>query len=372
MEQKRDYYDVLGLARDASQRDIKAAYRRLARQYHPDVNRADPDAEERFKQIGEAYAVLSDPEKRARYDRFGHEVPGGFWPDMADFDPFSIFDMFFGGRPGARTVVRGEDVRYDMAITLEDVFTGAEREISMERLGVCAHCGGQGAEPGTSPQSCPLCHGTGQVRRVQNTFFGQFSTVATCPDCRGGGQYISQRCSVCGGRRVSREGLTKTVRIPPGIEDGQRLRYEGEGNAAPGGIPGDLYVRVFVQPHEQFERRGADVVYEQKVTFAQAALGHSLEVPTLGGPCELTIPPGTQSGESFCLRGKGLPLLRGRGEGDEYVVVTVETPSALTEREKQILTEFAALRGEELSPQDEGLLGRITRGRRARRRKQQR
>jgi len=291
MEQKRDYYDVLGLSRDAGRRDIKAAYRRLARRHHPDVNNDDPDAEERFKQIGEAYAVLSDPDRRARYDRFGHEAPGGFWPDMTDFDPFSIFDMFFGRRPGARTVVRGEDLGYDMAITLEDVFTGAERKIAME---------------------------------------------------------------------------TKTVRIPPGIEDGQRMRYEGEGNAAPGGISGDLYVRVFVQPHEQFERRGADIVYEQKITVAQAALGHALEVPALGEPCELTISPGTQSGESFCLRGKGLPLLRGRGEGDHYVVVTVETPTNLTVREQELLTEFAALRGEELRPTGEGLLGRISRGRRRR------
>ncbi|MFQ5810502.1 MAG: molecular chaperone DnaJ, partial [Armatimonadota bacterium] len=320
MKQKRDYYDVLGLSRGADQGDIKSAYRRLARRYHPDVNKDDPDAEERFKEIGEAYAVLSDPEKRARYDRFGHEAPGGMWPDVADFDPFSIFDMFFGRRSGTRGVVRGEDLRYDMAITLEDVFTGAEREIAMERLGICEHCGGSGAQPGSSPETCGLCHGTGQVQRVQSTFFGQFSTVTTCPDCDGAGQYIAHRCSVCGGRGVSREKVTKTIRIPPGIADGQRMRYEGEGNAAPGGIPGDLYVRVFVQPHEQFERRGADIVYEQKVTVAQAALGHTLEVPTLGGPCELTVPPGTQGGESFCLRGKGLPQLRGRGEGDQYVI----------------------------------------------------
>ena len=367
MEQKRDYYQVLGLSRDASQREIKAAYRQLARRHHPDVNKEDPEAEERFKEIGEAYAVLSDPQKRARYDRFGHEAPGGFWPDMADFDPFSIFDMFFGRGPGTRTVVRGEDLRYDMAITLEDVFTGAEREIAIERLGVCGHCGGDGAEPGTAPQTCPLCHGTGQVRRVQSTFFGHFSTVTTCPDCGGTGQYIARRCSACGGRGVTREQVTKSVRIPPGIDDGQRMRYAGEGNAAPGGVPGDLYVRVFVRPHEQFERRGADIVYEQRVTIAQAALGHTLEVPTLGGPCELTIPPGTQSGESFSLRGKGLPLLRGRGEGDQYVVVTVETPTGLTERQKELLTEFAELRGEELCPDDEGLLGRISRARRRRR-----
>ena len=370
MEPKRDYYEVLGLSRDAGPREIKAAYRRLARQYHPDVNKEDPEAEERFKEIGEAYAVLSDPEKRARYDRFGHEAPGGVWPDMADFDPFSIFDMFFGRRSSARAVARGEDVAYDMGITLEDVFTGAERDISVERLAICAHCGGSGAEPGTAPQACGLCRGTGQVRRVQSTFFGQFSTITTCPDCRGEGQYIAHRCSACGGRRVTRETVIRRIRIPPGIEDGQRMRYEGEGNAMPGGVPGDLYVRVFVRPHDLFERRGAHIVYEQRVTFPQAALGHQLQVPTLGGPCELTVPPGTQSGESFCLRGKGLPLLRGRGEGDQYVVVTVETPTDLTARERELLTEFATLRGEELNPEDEGLLGRIAREARQRRRKQ--
>jgi molecular chaperone DnaJ len=370
MEQKRDYYEVLGLSRESDEREIKSSYRRLARRHHPDVNKDDPDAEERFKEIGEAYAVLTDPEKRARYDRFGHEASGGSWPDMADFDPFSIFDMFFGGRSGRRGVARGEDLGYDMAITLEDVFAGAEREIAAERLGICGHCDGGGAQPGTQPETCGMCHGTGQVRRVQSTFFGQFSTVTTCPDCHGGGQYIAHRCSVCGGRGVTAHEVTKTVRIPPGIEDGQRMRYEGEGNAVAGGMPGDLYVRVFVQPHEQFERRGADIVHEQKITVAQASLGHSLEVPTLGGPCELTISRGTQSGESFCLRGKGLPLLRGRGEGDQYVVVTVETPTDLTERQKELLTEFAELRGEELRPDDEGLLGRITRGAR-RRRKQQ-
>ncbi|MFQ6132956.1 MAG: molecular chaperone DnaJ [Armatimonadota bacterium] len=363
MPAKRDYYEVLGLSREASAREIKSAYRRLARRYHPDVNREDPDAEERFKEIGEAYAVLSDPQKRAQYDRFGHAGPQGIGFDFdAGFDPFNLFEMFFGGSPRRRgvTVERGDDLQYDMAIDLEDVYAGAEREITISRLCVCEQCGGSGAAPGSSPETCSTCGGVGQVRQARESFFGRFETIATCPRCRGQGQYVADRCAICEGAGRARKRSRMTVRIPPGIEDGQRLCYEGEGDAGPQGAPsGDLYVRVLVRPHDTFVRRGRDIIIEQPITFTQAALGDSIEVPALGGPCQLTIPAGTQTGESFCLRGKGLPALRGHGEGDQYVVVTVVTPRRLSEQQKQLLRELAALGGEEVREHERGLFDRM-------------
>jgi molecular chaperone DnaJ len=360
MEQKRDYYEVLGLSRDAGDREIKTAYRRLARKYHPDICK-EPDAEERFKEIGEAYAVLSDPEKRAKYDRYGHEVPGGFGFDFdTGFDPFSIFDLFFGGRARGPSIPRGDDLRYDMAIDLEDVFAGAEREITVRRLERCNTCDGTGAKPGTEPVVCPTCQGQGQVYTTRSSFFGTIQQVTTCPHCGGAGRVIREVCEDCRGHGVRRGVRKFTVRVPPGIDDGQRLRYEGEGDAAPAnGVSGDLYVRVFVRPHDVFSRRGADVVMEHSLSFAQAALGDIIEVPTLGGPCELTIPPGTQTGESICLRGKGLPRLHRAGEGDQYVVLKVVTPTRLSKREQELLMELAALRGENIRPADRSLLGKI-------------
>ncbi|MFQ6097412.1 MAG: J domain-containing protein, partial [Armatimonadota bacterium] len=310
MQQKRDYYEVLGLDRNATDKEIKAAYRRLARKYHPDISK-EPDAEQRFKEVGEAYAVLSDPDKRAKYDRFGHEVPGGFGFDFeTGFDPFSLFDLFFGGRTRGPSVPRGDDLRFDMAIDLEDVYAGAEREITVRRLERCEACEGTGARPGTQPVVCPTCRGHGQVYTTRQSFFGTLQQVSTCPHCGGAGRVIREVCEDCGGQGLVRRVRKFTVRVPPGVEDGQRLRYEGEGDAAPGnGIPGDLYVRIFVRPHDVFTRRGADVIIQQPLSFAQAALGDTIEVPTLGGPCELVIPPGTQTGDSLRLRGKGLPRL---------------------------------------------------------------
>ncbi len=361
MPTKRDYYEVLGLARDATEADIKRAYRRLARQCHPDVC-SETDAEERFKELGEAYAVLSDAQRRAQYDRYGHESPGLRDLDFATFDPFSIFDMFFGGRPrgGRARPSRGADRRCDIAIDTEDVFRGAERSITVDRLIACDDCGGSGAAPGSRPQRCPTCAGLGEVQEARTTFFGHFATVTTCPRCRGAGEYIAELCPVCDGAGRTRRRGELTVRVPPGIEDGQQLRYEAEGDAGPrGGLPGDLYVRVFVRPHDVFTRRGSDVIVEQPISFAQAALGARIEVPTLAGPLELTVPPGTQTGESFCLRGKGLPELGGRGEGDQYVVVRVVTPRKLTARQQELLEEFARLGGEELEMRDKSLFDRM-------------
>jgi len=363
MSAKRDYYEVLGLSREAAPREIKAAYRRLARRYHPDVNREDPDAEERFKEIGEAYAVLSDPQRRAHYDRFGHEGPQGLGFDFgASFDPFSIFEMFFGAGPRSRgpTFERGADLHYDMAIDLTDVYAGVEREITISRLSPCEQCRGSGAAPGSSPQPCPTCGGVGQVRHTRDSIFGHFATISTCPHCGGRGKYIANRCAACEGAGRVRKRSRLTVRIPPGIEDGQRLCYEGEGDVGPqGGLPGDLYVRALIRPHEVFVRRGQDIIVEQPITFAQAALGDTIEVPSLGGPCQLTIPAGTQTGESFCLRGKGLPAPHGHGEGNQYVVVTVVTPRHLTEEQEQLLREFGALGGEEVKEHERSLFERV-------------
>ncbi|MEW6226697.1 MAG: molecular chaperone DnaJ [Bacillota bacterium] len=355
---KRDYYEVLGVDRNASQEEIKKAFRKLARKYHPDMNKEDPSAEAKFKEINEAYEVLSDPGKRSRYDQFGHAAEGpagpggaGGW-DFGDFGSFdSIFDMFFGGgfrgsRAPRAGPERGADLRYDLEISLEEAAFGLEREIDVVRLESCPDCRGTGAKPGTSPVTCPLCGGRGQTSQVRTTAFGRFTSITTCPRCGGEGKIVESPCQSCQGRGGVRRHKRIKVKIPAGVDSGMRVRVAGEGEAGMrGGPPGDLFVFIEVRPHEVFEREGNDIICEVPVGVWQAALGDDIEVPALDGKASLHIPEGTQTGTLFRLRGKGIPDVHGRERGDQYVRVKVVTPTRLAEREKELLRELARLRG---------------------------
>jgi len=362
MSRKRDYYEVLGVSRTASQEEIKKAFRRLARQYHPDVNK-DPGAEEIFKEINEAYEVLSDPEKRARYDRFGHagiNGTGGF-PDFSGFGfggLDEIFEDFFGFGMGTRRARqrprRGADLRYDLTIEFEEAVFGCEKELEVPRDEICPHCRGTGAEPGTQPVRCPQCHGTGEVRRVQQTILGSFVSVTTCPRCGGTGEVVNTPCTHCRGRKVVRVTRRISVKIPPGVDDGTRIRLAGEGEPGEyGGPPGNLYVVLNVKPHPYFRRQNNDIILELGINVAQAALGDEVEVPTLDGPVKLSIPPGTQTGQVFRLRGKGVPYLRRNGRGDQLVIINVQIPTRLTERQRELFLELSKTLGREVIPQRE-------------------
>lgn len=348
---KRDYYEVLGVERGATEEEIKKAYRSLARKYHPDVNK-NPEAEEKFKEINEAYRVLGDSELRGRYDQFGHSgfegsngQPGGFggfdFGDLGGFD--DLFDMFFGGATGPtrrRGPQRGADLRYDLRLDFMEAVFGVEKELDITRMEVCPHCHGDGAEPGSTVKTCPDCQGTGQVRTVQRTPFGQFVNARTCSRCRGAGKWAEETCQECGGQgRVNRRRRLK-VKIPAGIDEGQRVRVAGEGEGGlNGGPPGDLYIFISVKPHELFRRRGNDVYCEIPISFVQAALGAEIQVPTIDGQAKLRIPEGTQTGTSFRLRSMGVPHRFGRG--DQHVKVKVVTPIKLTARQRELLEEFA-------------------------------
>lgn len=359
MPEKKDYYEVLAVQRDASEKDIKSAYRKLAMKHHPDRSDA-PEAEERFKEISEAYAVLSDPNKRKQYDQFGH---AGINSQYSQEDIFrgvnfedllrgfgfgggeSIFDMFFGGR--SRGPERGRDLRYDLNLNLEQVAAGLETTIDVPRTEACPTCGGSGAKPGTSPTACSGCRGTGQVTRAQSTPFGQIVTSTTCPKCRGRGQIVTSPCAECAGTGRVRRSRKINIKVPPGVEDGQHIKLRGQGDASPSGGPaGDLYVILNVLPHPRFQRRGSDLLLEMPVSITQAALGAEIEVPTLNGLAKLRVPAGTQTGSIFRLRGKGMPRLQGLGSGDLHVGMKVRTPSALTERQRQLMEALAAEFGE--------------------------
>ncbi len=345
---KRDYYEVLGVARDADETAIKSAYRKLARQYHPDVNKS-PDAEERFKEINEAYEVLSDPEKRRVYDRYGHAATqGGFGAGApgAGFGGFGdLFEEFFGGfggmRSAARGPVRGDDLRYELEITFQEAVFGAEKEIETPRQERCPVCQGSGAEPGSKPIRCPQCHGTGEVRRAQQTILGQFVSVTTCPRCNGEGEVVTTPCSHCHGQKRVTVMRKLSVTIPPGVDDGMRIRLSGEGEPGErGGPSGSLYVFLHVQPHPLFQRQENDILLELPINIVQAALGCEPEVPTLDGKVKLTIPPGTQHGTVFRLRGKGVPILRTNRRGDQLVTVRVVVPDKLNEKQRKLLQEL--------------------------------
>jgi len=366
---KRDYYEVLGVGKETDQKEIKSAYRKLALKYHPDRSQ-EPDAEERFKEISEAYAVLSDPDKRRQYDQFGHAGIDGRYSQEdlfrgVDFEDLlrgfgfgggfggggSIFEMFFGGgRGGRRGPSRGRDLRYDLEMTLEEVATGLETSIEIPRMEACSTCGGTGAKPGTSPQTCDQCQGTGQVTRVQKTPFGQMMTSSTCPKCGGRGSTVSDPCSECRGSGRVRKTRRINVKVPAGVDSGQHLRLGGQGEASPdpGGESGDLYVFVNVRPHPLFKRADDDLLYEADLSITQAALGADLEVPTLDGMrARIKVPPGTQSGSVFRLKGKGIPRLHGfGGTGDMHVRVNVKTPATLTGRQRELLEELAVEFGE--------------------------
>jgi len=361
---KKDYYEVLGVDRSASQEEIKKAFRKLARKYHPDMNRDDPSAEERFKEINEAYEVLSDPEKRRQYDTFGHTSQGSTWKpggseayDSGGFGPFgsfdSIFDVFFGGgfrdfsrrRTGPE---RGRDIYYDLEITLEEAATGLEREIPIRRLKTCDACSGTGAKPGTAPTTCPVCGGSGMVSEIRQTVFGTSAYITTCSRCSGAGTVITDPCKECQGRGRIPETRKVEVKIPPGVDSGVRMRLEGRGEAGVrGGPPGDLYVDITVKPHPVFTRRGNDLLCEQPISIYHAVLGGEIEVPTIDGKkASLGIPEGTQTCTSFRLKGKGMPDIRGRGRGDQHVKVKVIVPTRLSEKEKELFRELAELRGD--------------------------
>lgn len=358
---KRDYYDVLGVDRSASEADVKRAYRKLARQYHPDVNK-EAGAESKFKEIQEAYDILGSREKRALYDRFGHVGVGAGAPGF-DFGDFGfggfgdigtefedIFDMFFGGsrrRTRAERARRGEDIRYDLEVSLEEAVLGKEHELGIFHLKQCDKCGGSGAKKGTKEQTCGTCGGSGQVKRAQRTILGSFTQVTTCQTCQGSGKVIKDPCHECSGRGVVKEKKTIKVKIPAGVDDGSRVRVTGAGNVGErGGKSGDLYIFIRVRPHPYFQRRGNDLFCKAEITFAQAALGDEIEVPTIEGKVSLKIPKGTQSHTSFRLAGKGVPSLSSFGRGDLNVQVFVNTPENLSQREKELLKEFARLRGE--------------------------
>jgi len=336
----KDYYGVLGVARDADDAELKKAYRNLARTFHPDKNPGDKKAEERFKEINEAYGVLSDPEKRAQYDRFGTVAgPGGFG-DVGFGTIFEdLFEGFFGGgERGRRTRARrGDDLRYDLEISLLEAADGLESKVQIPRLEMCEDCRGSGQEPGTKPEVCGTCRGQGQVRVSQG-----FLTVARpCPACRGHGSVNRHPCKACRGEgRQAKERLLK-ITIPAGIEDGNQLRLTGEGEGGLlGGPPGDLYVVIHVRPHEIFTRQGPHLLCEVPISFPQAALGDTVEVPLLDGTAELTVPPGTQPGQRLMLKGKGMPHLRGRGRGDAVYEVSLEVPTRLSSRQRELLEEL--------------------------------
>jgi molecular chaperone DnaJ len=357
---KRDYYEVLGVDRGASEEEIKRAFRRLAQRHHPDVDQND-GADERFKELNEAYRVLSDRQRRQAYDMFGHAgvdgaSAGGFEGFGGGFGPFGdIFDAFFGGSPagvrGRRRVQAGADLRYDLTIDFAEAVFGVTREIHFPTLVRCPVCDGSGGEPGSEPETCPECNGTGEKRRVAQTILGQMVNIVTCPRCQGEGRIIANPCHECHGDGRVREERRLTVEIPAGIDAGQRIALEGQGEAGPrGGPPGDLYVAIAVRDHPQLLRRGTELYYELPVTFPQAALGATLTVPTVEGSEEVVVPAGAQSGHELRLRAKGVPRLRGAGRGDLHAIVNVVVPNKLSKRERELLKELDEVSAPAVAP----------------------
>ena len=385
---KRDYYEVLGVTRQATEDEIKKAYRKLAIKYHPDKNQGSKEAEERFKELGEAYEVLSDAQKRAAFDRFGHAAfapgagagagasPGGGAQWGGFHDPADIFREVFGSAGGgvfddfieqafgqqARSnrggAQRGNDLRYDLEIEFEEAARGCEKEVTFTVADICPDCAGRGAAAGSRSETCPTCKGRGQVAHSR----GFFTVASTCPRCNGAGQTVTNPCKRCGGEGRTQQRRKIKVRVPAGVDDGARLRSSGNGEAGiRGGPPGDLYVVINVRPHELFVRHGDDLVCDVPISFPTAALGGEIEVPTLNGPAVLKIPAGTQNGTVFRLRGKGLPNVHGHGHGDEHVRVMVEVPTRLPRQLREKLEEFAALANDETYPQRKSFLEKAKR-----------
>lgn len=363
---QRDYYEILGLERSAGQSDVKKAFRRLARSVHPDVSDA-PDAEERFREVVEAYEVLSNPETRQLYDRYGHAglQSGGFTPTTFDFGDLSdLFSAFFGddlfGGSGRTGRARGADVAAQIEIDLAEAASGITREVPLPVTVTCPTCEGTGAEPGTELAQCPACAGAGHVEHVSRTVFGEFVRRQTCSRCGGAGRVIEHPCAGCKGSGRVAEERTLEVEVPPGIHDGQQIRISGEGHAgALGGRAGDVYVLVRIRPDPRFVREGNDLFTTVDLTMTQAALGAKVQVPTLGGDVELEFGPGTQPGDTRVLRGRGMPVLQGFGRGDQRVLVNVHVPRRLTEEQRMILQEFESKAGEDAYQQDEGFFEKL-------------
>ncbi len=363
MAEKRDYYEVLGVSKNASEDEIKRAYKKLARKYHPDMNPGDKDAEEKFKEVNEANEVLSNPEKKAKYDQFGfagvdpnygagqggYGGAGGFdFGDLGD-----IFGSFFGGgfggggRRNPNAPQRGESIRASLSVEFTEAAFGCEKSITIDRFEQCPTCKGKGCAPGTTPEVCTQCHGTGTVTQAQRTPFGMMQSQTVCPKCRGRGQIIHQPCPDCRGAGAVRKRRTIQVNIPAGIDNGQTISLRGQGHSGKNGGPaGDLLITVMVRPHEIFRRDGTAVFCEAPITFTQAVLGGTLEIPTIDGKVKYDIPEGTQTGTVFRLRGKGIPVLNGRGRGDQYVTVNIETPRNLNREQKEALKKFSESLGE--------------------------
>lgn len=375
---KRDYYEVLGVSKTATQDELKKAYRKLARKYHPDLNKDNPEAAEKFKECNEAYSVLSDEQKRAQYDQFGPEAfeNGGMGggPGAGGFGGFGgfggsgmedIFDMFFGGQGrGGRSnnagPQRGADLRYDMEITFEEAAFGVEKEISLKRAERCEHCHGEGAEPGSKVETCPECHGSGYVRFTQNTMFGQMVNERPCSRCHGEGKIISNPCKECGGSGTVKKTKKLKVKIPAGVDNGSRLRVGGEGEAGlKGGPSGDLYVYLYVKPHKFFERDGTTVLCEVPINIVQATLGAEIKVPTLDGQVTMKVPEGTQPGKVMRLKGKGIPSLRGGDRGDQLVRMKVVVPTKLTDKQKDALQKFADISKDNINPEEKSFLNKV-------------
>ncbi len=347
MPAKRDYYEVLGVSKNTTPEKIKNAFRKLAFQYHPDHNR-DNGAEEKFKEINEAYEVLSNPDKRAAYDQFGHGGTEGLFGQGSqgfDFGGFGdIFDAFFGRSATAnrQAAQRGADRLHNLTITLEEAAFGVEKEINILRTEYCSVCQGVGAKPGSQPERCPECNGSGQMRRTQQSIFGRFTNVTTCPQCQGEGRIITDPCPQCRGTGKEKHQRSILVNIPAGVDDSSRIRLSGEGDAGTKGSPaGNLYLNLSIKQHELFQRDGDHVIYQLPVNFAQAALGAEIDVPTLEGSTNLKVPAGSQTGQVFRLKNKGITHLHGRGRGDQLVTLFVVTPDSLNKKQRQLFEELA-------------------------------
>ena len=359
-QNKRDYYEVLGVEKNASDAEIKKAYRKLAKENHPDLHPGDKEAEARFKEVNEAYEVLSDADKKARYDQYGHAGvdpnfgAGGGFDGSFDFgDLGDIFGSFFGGgfgggrRTNPNAPQRGESIRLSLAISFEEAAFGCEKSVTVERMETCDTCHGNGCAPGSTPEVCPDCHGTGTVQVRRQTPMGVFATSSPCTRCGGKGKIIHQPCKDCHGTGAVRKRKTIQASIPAGIDNGQTISIRGQGNAGKNGGPaGDLLITITVRPHELFRREGTSVLCEAPITFAQAVLGAELEIPTIDGKVKYELPEGTQSGTTFRLKGKGIPALNGRGRGDQYVTVYIETPRNLNKEQKEALKKFAESMGD--------------------------
>jgi len=364
MTTNRDYYEILGVPRTASPDEIKSAFRKLARQYHPDVSK-EADAEEKFKEINEAYGILSDADKRARYDRFGRAGLG----DMGGMQDFSvhfedIFEELFGfggGRSTRRNAPRrGRDLQMSVQLTFEEAIFGVDKEISFERDETCSTCRGSGAEPGSRVSTCPTCGGQGEVRQVRQTFIVQMVETVTCPHCQGRGQIIEKLCHTCQGKGLERKKINKKVTIPPGVDNGMQIRLPGEGQPGTNGGPnGNLFLVIDVLPHEFFKRKGEDILLDLDINIAQAVLGADIEVPTVDGMEKLTIPAGTQPGKVFNLRGKGVPRIRQSGRGNQKVIVNVDIPTKLTAEQRDLFEKLAKTLGTKPKPQEKGFLDKL-------------